>query len=77
MDIKVIRNKKAPNRTTAPMFSKWRTLFNNMDKGNWFIVSRGNQRARTYSAIFNHKQGGKFSSYIHPEDNTKAVFIKL
>ena len=75
MEIKVEKNSKAPERSTTP-FSKWRAIFNNIDKGNWFVVSRGPQRARTYSAIVRHSQSGKFSSYIHPDDNTKAVFVK-
>jgi hypothetical protein len=75
VEIKVEKNRKAPERSTTP-FSKWRATFNNMDSGNWFVVSRENERQRVYSAIFNHKQSGKYSSYIHPDDNTKAVFVK-
>ena len=74
MEIKIEKNRKAPERSTTP-FSKWRAIFNNIDKGNWFVVSEA-QRARTYSAIVRHSQSGKFSSYIHPDDNTKAVFVK-
>jgi len=76
MEIKIIKNIKAPERTTTP-FSKWRAIFNNMDSGNWFTVATKLERSRVMSAITNHKQHGKYSSYIHPGDNTKVVFIKL
>jgi len=75
MQIKIIKNRKAPENKTTP-FSKWRAIFNNMDSGNWFVVDRETQRGRTYTAISNHNQNGKFTSYIHPNDDTKAVFVK-
>ena len=75
MEIKIVKNKKAPENKTTP-YSKWRAIFNNMDSGNWFVVNRDIERARTYAAINSHNQSGKFTSYIHPDDNTKAVFVK-
>ena len=77
MIINVITKQQPPKRVTHCMkYAKWRSIFNNMNSGDWFVVSK-KDRQRTAIAFRYHGYGnGGYTSYRHPEDSESIVFVK-
>tara|TARA_R100000458_G_C8176383_1_gene175006 strand:+ start:391 stop:627 length:237 start_codon:yes stop_codon:yes gene_type:complete len=77
MIINVITKQQPPKRVTHCMkYAKWRSIFNNMNSGDWFVVSK-KDRQRTAVAFRYHGYGnGGYTSYRHPHDTDSVVFVK-
>ena len=77
MIINVIKKQKPLVRVTSCMkYAQWRSVFNNMAVGDWFVVSK-KDRQRTAIAFRYHGYGnGGYTSYRHPEDASSIVFVK-
>lgn len=73
--IKVERTKPAPRRlNTRRRSSEWRSLFESMKIGDWFVVDKS-ERTRLGAASQAYMKG-RYSLYLHPEKSDTYVFVK-
>ena len=73
--IKIERTKTAPRPSNRKArTSTWRTLFNTMKVGDWFVVDK-----KFYARVGNAGQlylKGKYSLYRHPDKENKYIFLR-
>ena len=69
----VIKSTPAPRRvTTSPKQSEYKTLFEKMKVGNWFLLDEADKVR--FSASASTYMKGRYTLYKHPTRKNKYVF---
>lgn len=69
------KQEKAPvNKSSRSTHSRWRSLFEEMRVGDWFVLPKPHH-ARVQGAAHAYLKG-RYSLYKHPESSEHYVFLK-
>ena len=71
----IYTDEKAPvNKSSRSTHSRWRSLFEEMRVGDWFILPK-DHHSRVQQAAY-HYLKGRYSLYKHPSVANYYVFLK-
>ena len=73
IDIKIIKDKSPPERTTQPN-SHWRKFFQTLEVGDWFEIPTKQQASIRVAAV-TYGLGRRYTCYKHPVKENTHVFL--